>query len=58
MLRALELGAVAAGLAACSAGTSTGSAAATTSAAAAALAEIPDETPGPYPATGPTGRTC
>jgi len=62
MLRALGLGAVTAGLAACGASTSgstasTGSAAPTGSAtgAAAALVEIPEETAGPYPGDGSNG---
>jgi protocatechuate 3,4-dioxygenase beta subunit len=60
VLRALGLGAVTAGLAACGSSTSgstasTGSAAATTTAGTAALAEIPEETAGPYPGDGSNG---
>jgi len=61
MLRALGLGAVTAGLAACGASTSgstasTGSAVSTGSAtSAAALVEIPEETAGPYPGDGSNG---
>jgi protocatechuate 3,4-dioxygenase beta subunit len=56
MLRMLGLGAVTAGLAACGAGSTGSSTAGTTGAtAAAALAEIPDETAGPYPGDGSNG---
>jgi len=60
VLRVLGLGAVTAGLAACGSSTSgstasTGSAAATTTAGTAALAEIPEETAGPYPGDGSNG---
>ena len=60
MLRALGLGAVTVGLAACGASTSgsaaaTGSAATTATGTAAALSEIPDETAGPYPGDGSNG---
>jgi protocatechuate 3,4-dioxygenase beta subunit len=65
VLRALGLGAVTAGLAACGAGTSgstapTGSAAstgsgATATGASAGLVEIPEETAGPYPGDGSNG---
>jgi protocatechuate 3,4-dioxygenase beta subunit len=48
MLRALGLGAAAAGLAACGSGT-TG----TTATSGTGLVEIPDETAGPYPGDGP-----
>lgn len=60
LLRAFGLGAVAVGLTACGGGSAggtaaTSSAAATTTAGAAALAEIPDETAGPYPGDGSNG---
>ena len=60
VLHALGLGAVTAGLAACGGGSTPSSAApasaaATTTAAATALAEIPDETAGPYPGDGSNG---
>src|SRR5918997_1241736 len=50
VLRALGLGAAAAGLAACGGGT-TG----TTAASGTGLGEIPDETAGPYPGDGSNG---
>lgn len=54
VLRALGLGAVTVGLAAC--GATTGSSGSTTTTASAAgLAEIPDETAGPYPGDGSNG---
>jgi protocatechuate 3,4-dioxygenase beta subunit len=57
MLRALGLGAAAAGLAACASNTSgtSGSASATTTASSTGLVEIPDETAGPYPGDGSNG---
>ena len=60
LLRAFGLGAVAVSLTACGGGSAggtaaTSSAAATTTAGAAALAEIPDETAGPYPGDGSNG---
>ncbi|TWF76160.1 protocatechuate 3,4-dioxygenase beta subunit [Pseudonocardia hierapolitana] len=57
MLRALGLGAAAAGLAACASnpGTSSGSTSATTTASGTGLVEIPDETAGPYPGDGSNG---
>jgi protocatechuate 3,4-dioxygenase beta subunit len=57
MLRALGLGAAAAGLAACASNTTatSGSAAATTTASSTGLVEIPDETAGPYPGDGSNG---
>ncbi|WP_432521102.1 3,4-dioxygenase subunit beta [Kineococcus sp. SYSU DK006] len=56
-LRALGLGAVAAGLTACASTAEAGSASGTTSSAGAggALTEIPDETAGPYPGDGSNG---
>jgi protocatechuate 3,4-dioxygenase beta subunit len=53
MLRVLGLGAVGVGLAACGATSGTSGSTATT--AAATLAEIPDETAGPYPGDGSNG---
>jgi len=53
MLRVLGLGAVGVGLAACGATGGTSGSTATT--AAATLAEIPDETAGPYPGDGSNG---
>ena len=50
VLRALGLGAAAAGLAACGGGTSS-----TTTASGTGLVEIPDETSGPYPGDGSNG---
>jgi protocatechuate 3,4-dioxygenase beta subunit len=57
MLRALGLGAVTVGLAACGAGSTGGGATPTTAATgtATATAEIPDETAGPYPGDGSNG---
>jgi protocatechuate 3,4-dioxygenase beta subunit len=60
MLRALGLGAVTLGLAACGTGTtgssgSTASSSAGASPTAAATGEIPDETAGPYPGDGSNG---
>ncbi len=57
MLRALGLGAAAAGLTACASSTSstTSSASATTTASSTGLVEIPDETAGPYPGDGSNG---
>jgi protocatechuate 3,4-dioxygenase beta subunit len=57
MLRALGLGASAAGLAACASnsGTTSGSASTTTTASGTGLVEIPDETAGPYPGDGSNG---
>jgi protocatechuate 3,4-dioxygenase beta subunit len=52
MLRALGLGAVTVGLAACGTATGTGSASA---AATTSAGEIPDETAGPYPGDGSNG---
>ena len=54
VLRVLGLGAVTVGLAACGASTSS-SGSTTTAASAAGLAEIPDETAGPYPGDGSNG---
>jgi protocatechuate 3,4-dioxygenase beta subunit len=57
ILRALGMGAVAVGLAACGAATggSSGSTPTTARGAAGALGEIPDETAGPYPGDGTNG---
>jgi protocatechuate 3,4-dioxygenase beta subunit len=60
VLRGFGLGALTAGLAACGSGTGAGttpssSATATTTAVGTALAEIPDETAGPYPGDGSNG---
>ncbi len=61
MLKVMGLGAIGAGLAACSGGTSGSASAASTttavssSAATGTLTEIPDETNGPYPADGTNG---
>ena len=65
VLRGIGLGALSAGLAACGSGTGastapsgsapSGSTTATTTAVGTALAEIPDETAGPYPGDGSNG---
>jgi protocatechuate 3,4-dioxygenase beta subunit len=53
LLRALGLGAATVGIAAC--GSNSGSTAPSPAASGAALAEIPDETAGPYPGDGSNG---